>query len=286
MKRNMIPPQNNKNSTTPTRPALRYHGGKWRLAPFIIQHFPPHTCYVEPFGGAASVLLRKTPAHIEVYNDLNGDVVNFFRILRERSMDLIAAINLTPYSRREFLQAQESCADGFEAARRFYVWSWQGRGRAGVKEPGGWRFMSRNTRSQTPVYDWNNNQHLWAVVGRLKEVQIENGDALTIIKRYDTPETLYYIDPPYIQNSRGKRWGSAAYVNEYKDEQHWRLSDVLHSLKGMAILSGYPSALYDELYKDWWKVERKACKDNGVKAAVECLWLSPSCREAKTNKTI
>jgi len=104
---------------------------------------------VEPFGGAASVLLRKAPAFLEVYNDLGNDVVNFFRILRERPSELISAIDLTPYSRSEFLQAQETCADDLERARRFYVWSWQGRGRGGVKEPGGWRFMSRNTRSQT-----------------------------------------------------------------------------------------------------------------------------------------
>lgn len=112
---------------TVKRPALRYHGGKFRIAQWIINQFPEHLCYVEPFGGGGSVLLRKSPAKIEVYNDLNGGVVNFFRVLRERPADLIAAIELTPYSRKEFIQAQEPCDDPLERARRFYVWSWQGR---------------------------------------------------------------------------------------------------------------------------------------------------------------
>lgn len=266
---------NNSDSAAPTRPALRYHGGKWRLAPFIISHIPPHVCYVEPFGGAASVLLRKTPSYLEVYNDLNGDVVNFFKMLRERMSDLITAIDRTPYSRSEFLQAQDPCTDELERARRFCIWSWQGRGRAGTKEPGGWRFMSRRKRSRTHVYDWNNNQHLWTVARRLKEVQIENRDALAVIERYDEPTTLFYIDPPYIQDSRGKQWKRAAYACEYTDEQHRQLSGVLHSVKGMVILSGYQSKLYDELYGDFPKVERKACKDNGVKEVVECLWMKP-----------
>lgn len=262
--------------TAPTRPALRYHGGKWRLAPFILKHFPPHVCYVEPFGGAASVLLRKAPAFLEVYNDLGNDVVNFFRILRERPSELISAIDLTPYSRSEFLQAQETCADDLERARRFYVWSWQGRGRGGVKEPGGWRFMSRNTRSQTPVDDWNNHNHLWAVAERLKKVQVESGDAVTIIKRYDEPTTLFYVDPPYVQDTRGRRWARSAYVHEYTDDQHRHLASVLRTARGMVVISGYPSPLYEGLYGDWRKVQRKASKDNGAKSAIECLWLSPS----------
>lgn len=246
------------------------------MAQFIIQHFPPHICYVEPFGGGASVLLRKPPAHLEVYNDIGGLVVNFFRVLRERPTELIAAIDLTPYSRAEFLLAQQPCADELEQARRFYVWSWQGRGRAGVQEPGGWRFMSRATRSLTPADDWENTFHLWSVAKRLKKVQIESGDALTIIERYDEPTTLFYVDPPYVQSTRGERWANAAYANEYTNDQHRQLAGALRSVKGMVILSGYPSDLYDELYGDWQKVERKASKDNGAKMATECLWLSPA----------
>ena len=257
------------------RPALRYHGGKWKLAPWIISHFPPHITYCEPFGGGASVLLRKPQSFIEVYNDLNELVINFFRVLREEPEEFMRMIELTPYSRQEFIESQQPCTNRLELARRFYIWSWQGRGRAGVQEPGGWRFMSRNTRGKTPVDDWSNNQHLWQVVQRLRCVQIENDDALTVIKRYDGPDALFYVDPPYLQATRGERWSDAAYEYEYTDTQHIELSNVLHSVSGAVVLSGYPSELYDDLYSDWIKVERGGQKDNAVRRdTVECLWLS------------
>lgn len=261
--------------TAPSRPALRYHGGKFRMAPWIISHFPEHDCYVEPFGGGGSVLLRKPPAHLEVYNDLNGDVANFFRVLRERPADLIAAIEFTPFARAEFLAAQLPCDDPLERARRTYVWSWQGRGRAGVEEAGGWRYMSRATRATTPVDDWNNHGHLWSVVERLKRVQFECDDALRVIERFDEPQTLFYVDPPYVARTRGNRWGTSAYCYEYTDQDHRRLAEALHGVAGMVIVSGYPSALYDELYAGWRVVTRRESKDNGVRAATECLWLSP-----------
>lgn len=261
--------------STIKRPALRYHGGKWKLAPWIIQHFPPHVSYVEPFGGGASVLLRKAPSIIETYNDLNGDVVNFFKVLREQPADLIAAIDLTPYGRQEYLNAQKESDDPIERARRFFVWSWQGRGRGGVDEIGGWRFMSRDTRAKTPVDDFNNIDHLWSVVRRLKQVQFDHDDALKVVARFDGPNTLFYLDPPYVQSSRGPRWRSAAYAFEYDDHQHRELARVIHSIQGMAIISGYPSKLYDELYQDWNCVTRASSKDNGIRETTECLWLNP-----------
>lgn len=261
------------------RPALRYHGGKYRIAPWIIQQFPEHICYVEPFGGGGSVLLRKVPAKIEVYNDLNHGVVNFFQILRERPADLIAAIELTPYSRKEFEQAQEPCGDPLESARRFYVWSWQGRGRAGVNEPGGWRFMSRDTRDSTPAQDWNGTDHLWSIVRRLKQVHIECDDAVNVIKRFDDPRTLFYIDPPYVQSTRGKRWRSAAYSYEYTDDDHCNLARALHEIRGMAIVSGYPSNLYNDLYNDWRVTARPSSKDNGIRKTTEVLWMNKNVPE-------
>jgi DNA adenine methylase len=264
----------------PTRPALRYHGGKWKLAPWIISHFPEHTCYVEAFGGGASVLLRKPPSFTEVYNDLNCDVVNFFRVLRERPADLISAIDLTPYSRSEFAVAQEETLDPLEKARRFFVWSWQGRGRAGVKEPGGWRFMVRATRGKTPVDDFNNIDHLWAVVRRLKQVQFENNDALGVIRRFDAPTTLFYVDPPYVQDTRSNRWKSHAYSKEYTNDQHNKLAGLLNSITGMVILSGYPSEMYNDFYPGWKCSTKISLKDNAGGSATECLWLN----QAAANK--
>jgi DNA adenine methylase len=231
-------------------------------------------------------LLRKAPSTIEVFNDINGEVVNFFRVLRERPAELVAAIDLTPYSREEHALAQESSSDPLERARRFYVWSWQGRGRAGVREPGGWRFMKNDTRSKTPVDDWNNYGHLWAVVRRLKEVQIENDDALKTIARFDTPDSLFYIDPPYVQDTRCFRWKKDGYLYDYPDDKHRELAGALRQIQGMAIISGYPSDLYQELYPDWKQVSRPASKDNGVKEAMECLWLSPNTLARASQKSL
>lgn len=256
------------------RPALRYHGGKFRLAPWIISHFPEHTHYVEPYGGAMSVLLRKTPSFIETYNDLNRDVVTFFRVLRERRDELLTKISLTPYSREEFLLSQNPATDELEIARRLYVWSCQGRGRAGVAEPGGWRFMTRRTRESTPSMDFKHQKHLFKIADRLQSVQIENDDALKVIKRYDSSETLFYVDPPYVQQTRGIRWNNTAYRFDMNDNQHCELAGILHSVQGKVILSGYWSALYDELYHGWRTSVRKAAKGNGVRQTIECLWLS------------
>ena len=259
-----------------TRPALRYHGGKWRLAPWIISFFPEHICYVEPFGGGASVLLRKTPSFAEVYNDLNGDVVNFFTVLREEPDALLRAIELTPYSRQEYRDARQldHGDNEIERARKFYVWAQQGRGRAGAEEPGGWRFMSKATRFRTPAQDWCEHEHLWLIVQRLKRVQIESDDAATVIRRYDGPGTLFYVDPPYVGSTRGRH----LYRFDMDDEQHVDLAGLLHEVQGAVIVSGYPSALYDRLFADWRREERVVMKDNQAGAATEVLWLSPRVR--------
>lgn len=275
----------------PKRPALRYHGGKWKIAPWVIEHFPAHDCYVEPYGGAASVLLRKEPSHIEVYNDLFGEVVHFFRVLRERPDELVRAIELTPFSREEFEDAQavehspvgpdctgHPAPDAVERARRLYVRCWQGRGRAGFKDAGGWRFMRRKSRSQTPVDDWSNIGHLWEVAARFKQVHIEHDDALRVIERYDTPETLFYLDPPYVQSGRCKRWASEGYWYEMEDEKHEEMAHLVKELQGYVVLSGYPSALYDRVFEDWTVEQKGAIVDGGRaggRAVTECLWMCP-----------
>ena len=223
-----------------------------------------------------SVLLRKVPSKIEVYNDINNDVVNFFKILRERTDELIASLELTPYSRLEFAISQQTSEDELERARRFFIWSWQGRGRAGVKEPGGWRFMSRNTRGRTPVDDWNNINHLFSIAERLKMIQIEHDDAFKVIKRFDGPDTLFYIDPPYLAHTRSNRWGTSAYKYEMDNEQHRELAELLNSAKGKVIVSGYPSELYNELYKGWEQVDKSGQVDRGKRGGrerIERLWM-------------
>ncbi len=179
-----------------TRPALRYYGGKFRLAPWIIGFFPQHVCYVEPFGGAMSVLLRKPPSKLEVYNDQDGEVVNFFRVLRSRPQELLQAIKLTPFSRVEYVLAHEEADDELERARRLYVRSWQGIGGPRHRDTTGWRFERKGNRYKTTIEDWIEIGHLPLVVARLRDIQIECDEALKVIRRFDAPRTLFYCDPP------------------------------------------------------------------------------------------
>jgi DNA adenine methylase len=271
-----------KASTEIKRPALRYFGGKWRLADWIINYFPGHTCYCEPFGGGANIILQKPPAFIEVYNDLNSDVVNFFRVLRERGNEFIRAIELTPYARDEYELVYEPISDPFERARRLYMQSWMERGgyRANGKNSG-WRWMNSDARgTRSVVHDWNNIGHLEAIVNRLKQITIENDGALEVIERYDTPETLFYLDPPYVQSTREQRWSLTAYAYEMSDDDHRRLADTLSRIKGMAIVSGYPSSLYTEIFAGWQMVTTESAANNQSAAKVEALWLSPRTVEA------
>jgi DNA adenine methylase len=259
-------------SKTAVRPALRYYGGKWRTAPWILSHFPPHKCYVEPFGGAASVLIQKERSQIEVYNDLNSDVVSYFRVLREQSEALTRAVHLTPYAREEYdiATSDEEVADPVERARRFCVRSWQSQFFK-LRSKSGWRVINNDSRSQSPAADWANMTHLNAIADRFRKVQIEHGPAIDVIKRYDTPETLFYVDPPYVLDTRVDR---SVYVHEMTDDDHAALAKVLHAVKGSVVLSGYRSDLYESLYGDWWSADTtsRINSPNGAKLATETIW--------------
>lgn len=261
------------------RPALRYYGGKSRLAPWIISHFPPHTTYVEPFGGAASVLLNKPRSRIEVYNDLNKRVVNFFTVLRQQPEALLTKLRLTPYSREEFARAKIPSSDPLEDARRLVVLSGQGNRGVGCVDPGGWRWMKNNSRICTLAHDWAKMSHLIAIAERFAMVQIENQPAIDVIRMYDTPFTLFYVDPPYLPDTRNTRWSGDLYVHDMTEQDHIQLSTVLHQVRGNVILSGYQHPLYYELYSDWPKRERAVtlhARRSFGRRVVEVLWLSPN----------
>ncbi len=221
-----------------TRPALRYYGSKYRLAPWIIGHFPAHLCYVEPFGGGGSVILRKTPSYHDVYNDLDGEVVNFFRVLRERPDELLRAIELTPFSRTEQRAAYNIQGDELERARQLYVRCWQTHGGGRTQWQAGWRYEKTDHRHRKLINDWNRIDSLWPIVERLKIIQIECDDALKVIQRFDTPDTLFYLDPPYIAEIRSRRWRKDAYAVEIDEDYHRKLGEILNSIQGMAIISG------------------------------------------------
>jgi DNA adenine methylase len=256
-----------------SRPALRYFGGKFRDGYWIISHFPQHMTYCEPFGGGGSVLLLKQPSTYEFYNDLDGEVVNFFKMLRDRGSELIQKIQLTPYSRTEQELSRIPEGDELERARRFYTRSWQTINGADYRYDSGWRNMYQGGRANV-VAEWNNIEHLHAITWRLKQVQIENRPALDLVKRVDTKETLFYFDPPYVKSTRSENHRDM-YKFELNDDDHCQASEVIHSLKGMSIVSGYDCEMYRELYKDFHLVRKKTRKNMG-KDAIECLWLSPN----------
>lgn len=260
-----------------TRPALRYYGGKFRLAKWIIGQFPPHVCYVEPFGGAGSLILRKLPSYHDIYNDLDGEVVNFFRVLRERGDELIRAIEITPYSREEQRLSFIPSSDDMERARRLYVRAWQSHGGGRTQWKSGWRYQITTIRGSKIVDDWSNTDYLWAIVARLKQIQIENDEALKVIKRFDHPDTLFYIDPPYQAETRSQRWSKKAYTCEVDEAYHSMLGELLNSIEGMAIISGKPSEFYRDLYAKW-KVLQRTCPTDFQSTTVECLWISPKCK--------
>lgn len=261
-----------------TRPALRYYGSKWRIAPWVIQHFPDHHGYVEPFCGGASVLLRKPPGVFEVLNDLDENVVNYFRVLRERAADLHRALLFTPFSRSETYLSCEPCEDPLERARRFHIRSWQTMHGAPHMGRNGWRFgRSGGSTQRASVDDWNDIARLPAVAERLKRVQIEHDDALNIIPRFDKPDTLFFCDPPYLFSTRSDRWARNGYRKEMEDADHKRLAEVLRSIKGMAVVCGYPSEIYDKLYRGWKRVAIDTlARTLKAQTRRECLWINPN----------
>ena len=271
----------------PRRPVVRYHGGKWRLAPWIIAHFPPHRIYVEPFGGAASVLMRKPRAYAEVYNDQWGHIVDVFRVLRDPALasDLRRRIELTPFARRDFeaisdeALAQESSV--VERARLTIYRSSAGFGSGSVNGALAAGFRASCTRRGTiPAHDWASYPgHIPAFVDRLRGVVIENRPAVDVIKAHDSPDTVIYGDPPYPYSTRNMNRGNARYAYEMSDDDHRDLAAVLTQVKGMVVLSGYGCDLYDqELYPDWKRVEKDTYADSARKRT-EVLWLNPKCAE-------
>lgn len=265
---------------TVTRPALRYHGGKWKLAPWIISNFPAHRVYVEPFGGGASVQLRKPRSYAEVYNDLDGEIVNLFRVARDHGEQLARVVELTPFARAEFEQSYKAADDPIEQARRTLVRSFMGFGSAGASgQSTGFRSNS-NRSGTTPGHDWMNfPDALRLTIQRLRGVAIENRDALQVMRSHDGDEVLHYVDPPYVHSTRQLRTRAPSYRHEMTDADHEALASGLAGLRGKVIVSGYRCDLYDTLLRGWQRIDRAAHAD-GARARVESLWLSPNCPQS------
>lgn len=263
-------------------PALRYHGGKFRLASWIISHFPAHQCYVEPFGGAASVLLKKPRSYAEVYNDLDGEIVNFFRVVRdpEQCVQLIEALTLTPYARAEFELAFEDAADSVERARRIAVRAQMGFCSCGAtKSSTGFRSDTKRQYGTT-MHNWNKYpSNLAAICQRLLGVLIENKPWQQVVAAHDAADTLFFIDPPYLHATRKIGHNKGYYRHEMTDIDHLDLLKSANAVQGMAIVSGYPSEMYRDMLADWHMVTKsaRASAFRGSKLSTEVLWFNPAC---------
>lgn len=266
----------------PVSPAFRYHGAKFRLSGWVQQHFPPHVTYVEPFGGAAGVLLTKPRAYAEVYNDLDGDVVNFFRVLQDPPQRdrLIEICFLTPYAREEFELAWEPTDDTVERARRLVIRAQMGFGSAGAtKGKTGFRIDTDRAYS-TAQHHWAAYPPSLAIVAeRFTQVLIENRPAIEVMRQHDGARTLHYVDPPYLHSTRVMQSGKAGYYrHEMSEDDHTALLDVLLDLEGAVVVSGYPSALYNDRLAGWARHETAAriSAGRGTGVRTECLWLNPA----------
>lgn len=295
----------------PKRAALRYHGGKFRLADRLVSIFPPHRVYTEAFGGGASVLMAKTQSYAECYNDLDGEVVNVFRVLQDRrkAARLAYLLSITPYARGEFEIAYTATKSDVERARRTMIRSFMGFGsdsitRLKASSAGfntrissvmstGFRWNS-NRSGTTPAQDWANfPSAIRDFTDRLQGVVIERRDAIEIIKKMDTKETLHYVDPPYPFSVRRVGNGTSPYHRyryEMTEEDHERLSGVLHGVEGMVVISSYPGGLYGRLYHDWHRVEwtggQFAGPTSGIRERTECAWMNPAAEALMPQKSL
>jgi len=254
---------------------INWFGGKSRLACRIVEHFPKHHTYCEPFGGSAAVLLAKAPSKVEVYNDINRELVNFFVVLRDPRLfeRLREAVEHTPYARAEFELSKRKADDPVEAARRFIVRSRQSFGGKG----GEWSYNVRGSHCgmASSVQRWRKGiEGLPAVHDRFCNVQIECDDWRTVMERYDSPDTLFFIDPPYIRATRV----SGRYQHELTQDEHHELVARLLEFHGMVVLSGYYHGTYKPLERAGWKridYKMRTHASDFRAHRVESLWFSP-----------
>jgi len=285
---------------TPRRTVLRYLGGKWRIAPWVISRLPPHRIYVEPFGGAASVLLRKPRSPVEVYNDLDEEIAGIFTVIQDpahrqlrkkksknvqqpncslpQCQALMRRLRRVPYGRVAFEQSFCPSRDPVVRAQRAITRAYLAFHHGSLFDLRKHSFSdARHRTGHAKSHEWPSYPRILPFVRRrLAGVVIERRDALDVIRAHDTPETLFYVDPPYVPSTRS----DASYRCELTEERHAELLDRLRSVKGMVVLSGYPSALYDRELKGWQTAEKSTHAAGSSRPRREVLWLSPAASRA------
>jgi DNA adenine methylase len=272
--------------------AFGWYGGKFSHLDWLLPLLPECFHYCEPYAGSGAVLLNKKPAPVETYNDIDGEVVNFFKVLREEKEKIIEQIGLTPFSREEFGLACELNPDltNLERARRFYIRARQVRtGLAQTATIGRWANCKNTSRAGMSgvVSRWLGGvEQLEYIAERLLRVQIENRPAIDVVKLYDSKETLFYCDPPYIHETRGD---TKAYGYEMNNADHIELARVLNSVEGLVAISNYESELMEELYpaRKWTKIYAPEKTIHSTKdVRQEVLWINYDLKKLETHKTI
>lgn len=255
---------------------LRYPGAKWSVADWIVGLMPPHKSYLEPFFGSGAVFFDKDPAPIETVNDLDGEIVNLFSVIREHPDELAAAVFLTPYSRQEYDAAWEllhsdeiDTLGSVERARLMLLRYWQTHG-SSARRKTGWKNDVAGREAAYAVRCWNAlPDWIMDAALRLKDAQIECLPALDLIRRFRSPEVLIYADPPYLRSTRSG-W---QYRQEMRDDEHEELLQVLMEHPGPVMISGYDNALYNDRLSGWEKLQHPAQATNGT-PRMETLWVN------------
>lgn len=254
---------------------LKYPGAKWRLAEWVVSLMPVHKSYLEPFFGSGAVFFHKLPAQIETINDLDGEIVNLFRVVRDHPEALERAIALTPYSRAEYELSWEQkkaggVTDPVEQARLTLVRYWQAVGSRQIYRAG-WRRDVAGREAAYTMRSWVRLPgRITAAMERLREAQIEQADAVKLIRSFASKDVLIYADPPYVLSTRTQKQYN---VEMAKDVQHVELLEALLAHPGPVILSGYDTELYNDTLRGWSKLQTPArCEGGGTR--METLWLN------------
>lgn len=253
------------------RAVFKYPGSKWSMAKQIISFFPAHHSYLEPFFGSGAILFNKPRSNIETVNDLDNNVINLFKCIRNDPERLARSIYLTPYARDVYEKAfKENPEDPFERALNFYIRLNMGHGFRTNGEKVGWKNDVQGREKAYAAIDWCNlPEMIMRAAERLRGVQIENRPAVQLIERFNHKNVLIYCDPPYVLKTRhGKQ-----YKCEMDDEDHEELLTLLLRHKGPAIISGYETELYDNMLAGWNRYEKTVYSQVCSKKK-EVIWMN------------
>jgi DNA adenine methylase len=235
------------------RSPIVWFGGKGSMVAKLLPFIPKHKIYVEPYGGGASLLFAHEPSEIEVYNDLNSGLVNLFRVLRNREQfeQFHRLVQLTPYAREEFFDCKNNWSSTDDPVERAYRWFVVARMSFAGAFGQGWSFGRTSSRGmESHVSAWLGIVEMLPEISqRLSTVLVEHKDAFGLIQTYDTEETFFYLDPPYVLSTRK----AGGYKHELSDADHQRLVESLLNIKGKALLSGYANPIYAQLEKAGWQ---------------------------------